>query len=253
MKYPLILFMAMVLFFASVATAQEEPIPPKRAQMAKVGAVGGFTTSFLFMDMGPINDFLNGAKMGRPFSNGPVFMDGGAGAAYIIVVKNLRIGGIGMGGSRTVSVLDGATGIRRDATVKAGYGAVTVEYVVPLLQHLDFVGGAQLGTGGIDLIVRKSNGASMTWTGEQGTLATDNLASGGSITRTYSGKYFIWIPTVSVEYAFLGWAGIRVGASYLGMSSPSWKVDNNYDLLDVPSSVSGKGWTLNVALLLGTF
>ncbi len=79
----------------SVASSQEEPIPPKRSQMAKVGALGGFTASFLFMDMGPINDFLNGAKMGRPLSTNPVFMDGGAGAVYIMLVKNLRVGGPG--------------------------------------------------------------------------------------------------------------------------------------------------------------
>jgi hypothetical protein len=252
MKYPFILLVAFLLCTAGTF-AQEEPIPPRRTQMAKVGAVGGFTTSFLFMDLAPINDFLNGAKMGRPFDNGPVFMDGGAGAVYIIVVKNLRVGGIGMGGSRTVSVVDAATAIRRDATIKAGYGAVTIEYVVPLMQHLDLIGGAQLGAGGIDLIVRKSNGASMTWGGEQGSLGGDNLTAVGSVSRTLSGKFFVWIPTVSLEYSFLGWAGVRVGASYLGMSSPTWKVDDNYDLLNVPSTVSGKGWTVNVALLLGTF
>ncbi len=241
-----------LLLLTTFAQSQEEPIPPKRSQMAKVGAVGGFTTSLLFMDMGPINDFLNGAKMGRPFSNSPVFLDGGAGSAYIMIIKNLRIGGIGMGGSSTTSVLDPATGIRRDATVKAGYGAVSFEYVVPLLQRLDLVGGLQLGTGGIDIVLHKSNGAPISWTGEQSWLGSDNTTP-GTTTQTLAGKFFIWIPSVSLEYAFLGWAGVRVGASYLGMSSPSWKLDSNDDLLNVPSAISGKGWTVNVALLVGTF
>jgi len=241
-----------LLFLSTIAFSQEEPIPPKRSQMAKVGAVGGFTTTFLFMDMGPINDFLSGGKMGRPLSNSPVFMDGGAGAAYIMIVKNLRVGGIGMGGSATVSVLDPATGIRRDATVKAGYGAVSFEYVVPLVQHLDLVGGLQLGAGGIDIVVSKSDGNAISWTGEQTFLGSDN-ASPGTVTRTLSGKFLIWVPSVSLEYSFLGWAGVRVGASYMGMSSPSWKLDSNWDILNVPSSVSGKGWTVNVALLVGTF
>ncbi len=251
MKHAWILAGALLLLTA-FARSQEEPIPPKRSQMAKVGAVGGFTTSFLFMDMGPINDFLNGAKMGRPFSNSPIFLDGGAGSAYIMIIKNLRVGGIGMGGSSTVSVLDPATGIRRDATIQAGYGAVSFEYVVTLLQHLDFVGGVQLGTGGIDIVVRKSDGAPITWSGEQGLLGSDN-SSAGTVTRTLSGKFYIWIPSVSLEYSFVGWAGVRVGASYLGMSSPSWKLDSNYDILNVPGAVSGKGWTVNLALLVGTF
>ncbi len=241
-----------VLLLSTLTQAQEEPIPPKRSQMAKVGAVGGFTTSLLFMDMGPINDFLNGAKMGRPFSNAPIFMDGGAGAAYIMIVKNLRVGGIGMGGSITKSILDPATGIRRDATVKAGYGAVSFEYVVNLAQHLDLVGGLQLGAGGIDLIVRRTDGNPISWTGEQALLGSDNAAP-GTLTRTLSGKFLIWVPSVSLEYAFLGWAGVRIGASYLGMSAPSWSLDGNYDVLNVPSSVSGKGVTVNLALLVGTF
>lgn len=251
MKYLSILAVAVVLI-STTTRAQEEPIPPRRAQMAKVGAVGGFTTSFLFMDMGPINDFLNGAKMGRPLSNSPVFMDGGSGAAYIMIIKNFRVGGIGVAGSTTASVLDGATGIRRDVTVRAGYGAVSLEYVVPILQHLDFVGGIQLGTGGIDIIVRKSDGASITWTGEQSWLGSDN-GNAGTTTRTLTGKFLIWVPTVSFEYSFLGWAGVRVGASYVGMSSPSWQLDSNYDVLNVPTAVSGKGWTINLALLVGTF
>ena len=252
MKYPWILIMV-VLVFTATALSQEEPIPPKRSQMAKVGAVGGFTSTFLFMDMGPINDFLSGARMGRPLSSGAVFMDGGVGAVYIMVVKNLRVGGAGMSGSTTASVLDPGTGIRRDATVKAGYGAISFEYIVPLMQHLDLIGGVQLGTGGIDIIVRKSDGSAVTWLGEQHTLGNDSNTGIGAVTRTYTGKFYIWVPSVSLEYSFLGWAGLRAGASYIGMSSPSWQLDANYDVLNVPSSVSGKGLSINLALLVGTF
>jgi hypothetical protein len=58
---------------------------------------------------------------------------------------------------------------------------------------------------------------------------------------------------VNLEYAFLGWLGMRAGVSYVGMSGPSWKVDDNFDLLNVPSGVNGKGWMINLGVLVGTF
>jgi hypothetical protein len=246
-----VMLFALIVF--STAPAQEDQIPPpRRAHPAKVGAVGGFTTGLLFLDAGPINTFLSGGKAGN-LSTGGVFLMGGAGSAYIMVLRNFRVGGVGMSGSISSSVLDAATGVRRDAQLKAGYGAVTIEYALPLIDRLDLIGGLALGTGGIDIILRKSNGAQSTWNGEQASLGGTDVSATGNITRTLSGKFFVWVPSVNLEYAFLGWMGVRVGVSYVGMSGPSWKVDSNYDLLNVPSSVNGKGWMVNLGLLVGTF
>jgi hypothetical protein len=46
---------------------------------------------------------------------------------------------------------------------------------------------------------------------------------------------------------------VRTGVSYAVMASPTWKVDGNYDLLGVPSDVSGRGAQINLALLVGLF
>jgi hypothetical protein len=37
------------------------------------------------------------------------------------------------------------------------------------------------------------------------------------------------------------------------MASPSWQVDDKYDLLGVPSKISGKGFMINAGLFVGTF
>jgi hypothetical protein len=58
---------------------------------------------------------------------------------------------------------------------------------------------------------------------------------------------------VNLEYAVTGWLAFRAGASYVGMSFPSWSVDGEYDLLDVPSSVSGKGFMVQAGIMVGTF
>ena len=262
MKTPALL-LTVVAFCASLGLAQDEVIPPKRSHMAKVGLFGGFTPGMIFPNVKPINDFLV-AGGAAPLKDNGVFMLGGTGAAYIMIVPNLRLGGLGMSGSISSTSLDVATNIRRDVQLKIGYGGVTVEYVVPIMEHFDFAVGTMLGTGGMDLTIRKSNGGSNTWGAEQGYLGgtgipvyTPSGALLGSppnnVTRILTGSFYMIIPSVSFEYAVTGWLALRLGASYVGMVGPSWKIDSNYDLLGVPSDVNGNGFMANLGLLVGTF
>jgi hypothetical protein len=166
-------------------------------------------------------------------------------------LPNLRVGGMGMGGSIKSTSLDGF-GVRRDAELGVSFGGVTFEYVIPVVERLDVAVGAMLGGGGIGITLRQDVGANKTWGQEWGNFGR----VGGtitSITRKLDGSYFVWVPSVSVEYALLGWFGARIGVSYVGMSAPSWKLDNNYELLGVPSNVNGKGFMINAGLFLGTF
>ncbi len=246
--------LALVLLLALLvppALAQEEPIPPKRSRMAKVGLYGGFIPGWLNIDVKPINDFIVGAK-GAPLSDNGVLMLGGGGAIYIMVLPNVRIGGVGMGGSLKSTSLD-AAGVRRDAQLNVGFGAATIEYVIPIIERLDVALGVMLGGGGIDLTMRMSNGGNNTWTSEQKFFNDGFSGTLNNISRTYSGSFFIWSPTLNVEYSLLSWFAVRLGASYVGMAFPSWQVDSAYDLLGVPSNVSGKGFMVSAGLLFGTF
>ena len=237
---------------ASIVTAQEEPIPPRRSKMAKVGLFAGFTPAWLNVDVGPLNSFITAAK-GAPLSSNGVVMYGGAGAIYIIVLPNVRIGGAGMSGSLTSTALDNATGLRRDAKLNVGYGGVTIEYVIPIVERLDVSAGALLGWGGIDLTMRVGNGGSNTWDNEQTLLKGDLVAPGNNLTRTYTGKFFVYVPSVNIEYSILGWLGARLGVSYVGMAFPSWQVDGNYDFLGVPDKVKGSGFMVQAGIFVGTF
>ena len=249
----------LLLILAGVSTlpAQDDPvapIPPKRSRAAKVGAFGGFTPGYLFVDVAPINDFLVPAH-GAALKNDGVFLFGGGGSAYIMFVPNLRVGGMGLGGQISSTSLDGA-GIRRDAELGVAFAGVTIEYVLPVIDRLDVAVGGMLGGGGIDLTLRESAGGSLTWSGEWGNFGSGNYQNGGQVTnisRKLDGSFFVWVPSVSIEYAVLGWVGARLGASYVGMSAPSWTVDDKYDLLGVPGEVNGKGWMINAGLFVGTF
>ena len=41
--------------------------------------------------------------------------------------------------------------------------------------------------------------------------------------------------------------------AYVGMSFPAWEVDGEYELLGVPSDISGKGFMIQAGLFVGTF
>jgi hypothetical protein len=237
--------------FLTVGYSQEEPIPPKRSRAVKVGLFGGFTPGWLFVDVKPINAFLTAGK-GAALKEDGMFMTGGAGAAYIMLLPNVRVGGVGMTGGLKSSSIDGNS-IRRDAELRVGWGGLTVEYVMPLAERLDLAVGAMLGGGGMDLTLRQSNGGSNTWVGEQDLFGTWMAGAPGNTTRLLSGTFFIWSPSVNIEYALLPWLGLRIGASYVGMSFPSWSVDGKYELLGVPSDISGKGFMIQTGVFVGTF
>ncbi len=250
MKKVLVLLLLVAGAFSSLL-AQEEPIPPKRSKAPKFGAFGGLTGGWLSVDVGPINNFLAAGK-GASLSKNGVFLIGGGGAAYIMVVPNLRVGYTGMGGSIKSTSLDGV-GVRRDAELSAGFWGITVEYVYTLVDRLDVTGGILLGKGGIDITLNQSNGGSNTWLSEQTYFGSGLTNPPNNVTRRLTSSFFTWVPEVNLEYAVMGWLGVRAGVSYVGMSAPSWQVDGTYDLLGVPSNVTGKGFMVNFGVFVGTY
>ncbi len=247
----LICISLLLSLFLAVGYSQDEPIPPKRSRALKVGLFGGFTPGWLFVDVTPINAFL-AAGNGAALQEGGIFMTGGGGAAYIMLLPNVRVGGMGMTGGLKSSSID-INNIRRDAELRVGWGGLTAEYVMPVMEHLDIAVGGMIGGGGMDLTLRQSNGGSNTWVGEQGLFGAWTGVTPPNTARVLSGNFFIWSPTVNIEYALLAWLGVRLGASYVGMSFPSWTVDSNHDLLGVPSEVTGKGFMIQAGVFVGTF
>jgi hypothetical protein len=240
-----------VFVVGTIVQAQEEPIPPKRARAMKVGLYGGFMPGYLFLDTGPINAFLTGGK-GAPLRDGGVFMTGGGGAAYIMVIPNVRVGGMGMSGGLTSNSID-ASNIRREAEMHVGIGGVTIDYVLPIVDRFDVAFGVVLGWGGLDLTLHQSNGGANTWQSEQALFGSWTNGSPNNMTRELSGSFFLYSPSINFEYAILGWLAVRLGASYVGMASGSWDVDGEFELLGVPSDVSGRGFMIQGGVLVGTF
>jgi hypothetical protein len=243
------------MLFSSPASSQDDLIPPARARGAKRGFLGGLTPGWLFVDVKPVNTFLTAAG-GAPLNDDGIFFLGGGGAVYVGVLDNVRLGGMGVGGTISSRSVD-ATGVLRDAEMNVGFGGITIEYVVPVVPRVDVAVGGMLGWGGVNLTLRRDTGGILTWGSEWESFGDGDYNDPGlgirNITRELSGSYFIWVPSLNVEYGVLGWLGVRLGVSYVGMSAASWTVDDEYDLIGTPGDIDGKGVMINGGIFVGTF
>jgi len=96
--------MTVILSITPILAQEEEPIPPpRRSHASKVGGGGGFTPVFLFWNVDDLNAFMP-SNAGK-FEKSPMVLLGGQGYAYIMLFDNLRVGGMGAGGSTTISAL----------------------------------------------------------------------------------------------------------------------------------------------------
>ena len=253
MKRMLALYLVVLLCQGAVAFGQEgskddEIPPPRRSAAPKIGGAVGFTPLWLFTDIAPVNQALEGA-LGAPFENGRLMMVGGQAYAYVLFVPNLRIGGMSASGSMTSKSLVGNT--RRDVEMSVGFGGVTLEYVMPVVPRLDFTLGMLLGKGSMDFKITRDDGGAKVWDDIWNEFGT--LQPAQEYSRKLSGSFVVVQPSATFEFALLRWIGLRAGVSYTSMSGSDWKLDDKYDVYGVPSTVTGKGWTINTGIYLGTF
>jgi len=229
---------------------EEEPLPPPRhGGAAKIGGAIGFTTSYLFLDMDAFNQVFGNASAAQ-FSSKGMVLYGGQGYGYVMIVPNLRIGYLNMGGTRKSLSVEGNT--RRYIDLSVGFSGASFDYVIPVVPRLDLSLGILVGGGGVDITMSRDEGFAKTWDkvwtdfGDPGTAAVE-------YSRKLSGRFFIYQPSINIEFALLRWLGLRAGASYLGMAGGSWQIDDRYELVGVPDNISGKGWMINGGVFVGTF
>ena len=251
-------FLALILFITCITSTvlfaqeeDEEPLPPpKRAGSVKIGGAVGFTQGLLFLNVDPINDIMRRENLAE-FSKDGLFLFGGQGYAYIIFVPNLRLGYQGMGGRMKSKTLYQASNTVREVELSISYSCATIDYTIPVVPRLDFSAGLSLGGGTMDLKFTRNSGVGQNWDNTWSEFGSAQPVAdyGGKL----SGSFFAYQPSVVIEFAILRWLGMRAGVSYLGMAGGDWKRDERYDVYGVPDGVSGKGWTVQSGIFVGTF
>ncbi len=248
MKIRLILIA--LIFFTNFTLSQDEDFGNSGQKILRMGGAGGFTPYVLFWNVKEINNALQ-TQAGPTLKNQPIFLYGGEGYGYIMVIENLRIGGLGVGGRTKSSSILGST--RMDLEANVAFGGLTINYAIPLSQRIDFTVGSMVGWGGIDLKLRRDNWGVKNWDVLLNQWGSSGLVQVNNFSYSVNSTFFVFQPNVKIEYAILRWLSLRIGVGYLGMVGGDWKLDDQFELIGVSKKLNASGITIDSGIFIGTF
>lgn len=233
----------LILFSSSFLFAQSAS---QVAWVSKFAVAGGVNSLYLFPDMSEINKQISEFKVGE-FSTNGIFTFGGSGFAYIKIVDDLRIGGIGFGGSTSnEAVVDG---YNREAKYSLGGGALTIEYSLPQIRKIAVSVGAMIGAGSLEIELYQNNGT-FNWNDLFNDF--DNPID-NNYSRIIKNNFFMISPTVNVDVPFNRFMAFRLGAGYLYTFGNDWTVENQKDINGVPSSTNADSFYIQAGIYFGLF
>src|SRR4030042_6336753 len=123
---------------------------------APFGGGGGYTPGWIFVNLDELNNQLIGFGSGQLSKNG-FYTSGGTGFIYIGFIPNLRIGGVGFGGSTSESAR--SDGFEREAVYHISGGGFTVEYTLPFIKNVAVSVGTIIGGGSIQIELYRNSGS----------------------------------------------------------------------------------------------
>ena len=216
---------------------------------------GGILGAYFIPDFSTFNTAFAQPFVGMNYRQ-QVWMVGGQGFVTIPWVKNLRLGGMGYGGTSSdcgcidTAINNGADTVNRYLTYSIGYGALTIDYVLPLRTgHFHIVPGIALGYGAVNVYARQA----------QNRLNFDLNAdfNGSSInyTHTYTSHFFLFMPQLQFEYSPIGVLMLRLTAAYQGTSMGAWTADQGVALGNTNplTGIKGSGFVVSVGAFFGLF
>jgi len=212
--------------------------------IAKFGAAGGFSPVYMFPDLGELNKFMPG--FGVPeFSNG-MFGFGGGGYAYIMFLENVRIGGVGFGGSMHKDAYTG--GLYKEAEYTVGFGGFTIEYTLPFIKGFAVSLGAIIGGGELEVNLYQNSGPT-NWN----SIWTEFNGASSNTSRRMVYSFFSLSPTVNIDVPVNRFIALRFGGGYNWSASGEWKIDNDQNLAGVPDSFNSDSFFVQTGVYFGFF
>jgi hypothetical protein len=239
MKYFIPLFLAILLninMFGQTAKYFDAPF----------GGGGGFVAGWHIPNVDPLNLKLKGSGIPELSTSG-VFTTGGGGFIYIGFIKNLRIGGMGFGGSTSSSTKVGTDIL--EANYSLGGGALTIEYTLPFIKNIGVSVGANLGAGSLSVDLYRNNG-NFNW---ENIFNEINSGTTSSISRKLSNNYWMFAPTLNAEFPIYRFIALRVGVGYQLTFGGDWKTDNDQTISGVPTDLKSDGFFIQAGIFAGFF
>jgi hypothetical protein len=214
---------------------------------APFGGGIGYVPAWYFPNVDPINDFL---PPDMPELSGSGFYSSGIGGyIYIGVIKNLRLGGMGFGGSLSSS--QKLNSINREIIYSLGGGGVTLEYTLPFIKNFGVSIGAVIGAGNMEIHLY-SNNSGFEWEGVWENFSDPNLSS-DNYSRKLNNSFWMLTPTLNIDYPINRFVNLRLGFGYQLTFAEDWTVDNDQPLNGVPSDISGNTFFIQSGIFIGFF
>ena len=231
------LLTALLLFLLIVPAthAQDDEdfeIRPNRRQRGGgiVGGGGGVIPTWHFLTTKDLNRAL--APMGFPaLDEQGMFVFGGQGYAYIMLIPNLRVGGLGYGGSMEATLQPMTRGYLepyRSTKLSLSAGGVLLEYVIPFGRfHIAF--GGMVGGGSYTLTLMEASVLPKTWGG----LFPSSPGSESDTRHELRSSFLTWQPSLTLEYEVHPFIVLGLTGGYVG-GSGDWELDETYPISGMP-------------------
>lgn len=214
----------------------------------------GFTPAWVIPDFSTFNSTMKNVGFATgEFPSGGFAAWGGAGHVSLPMIKNLRIGGMGFGGS--VSRKTRAGQYEREARYSASLGGFTIEYTLPFIHSVAVSVGSLIGGGSTTLELYENTG-SLPWDdvwirwGES--PPADNLPDAGFSRKIYN-SYFTLTPTLNIDIPVYRFLAFRIGAGYQFALNNTWHMDNGTEIRGVPDKLKSDWFFIQTGIFIGYF
>lgn len=211
---------------------------------APFGGGIGYVPAWYVPNIDPINSQLNEIGMSELSSSG-FYSSGIAGFLYVGFVKNLRIGGMGYGGSLSASQT--INNENREVVYSLGGGGLTVEYTLPFIKNIGVSVGAAIGSGNLELDIYQNMG-NFTWEGTW----DPNVAS-ESYNRKLENSFWMFTPTLNLDYPIYRFVSLRLGVGYQIAFADEWTADNDQPVSNIPSDLNSNSFFIQSGIFIGFF
>jgi len=215
---------------------------------APFGGGIGYVPAWYVPNIDPINSQLNAIGMTELSSSG-FYSSGIAGFLYVGFVKNLRVGGMGYGGS--ISTSQTIDNVHREAVYSLGGGGLTVEYTLPFIKDIGVSVGAAIGSGNLELDIYRNSG-DFTWEGTWEELSNPNISS-ESYNRKLENSFWMITPTINLDYPIYRFVSLRLGVGYQLAFADEWTADNDQLVSNIPSDLNSNSFFIQSGIFIGFF
>jgi hypothetical protein len=175
---------------------------------------------------------------------------GGSGYIELPAIKHLRIGGYGFGfsESQTSAPVSGITTNQFSVKYSFSGAGITIEYDKMLGEKFDFTIGGAIGIGSLNIDLFKHPPA---FRYINGSIWSDSTNYKNEM--RYSSQSYTFEPRIGISYQLNNYMDFKLNAGYSFAFQNKWKLDDVYEVDNIPSGIKAQGFNINLTMNIGLF